>query len=423
MTMRPGRRFAVALAACVVLAVAGGVALAWRPAIAPAPTPPTGFAPDAVARGARVAALGDCVVCHTAQGGQPYAGGRPLPTPFGTIYATNITPDPETGIGRWTQLAFRRAMRDGIARDGTHLYPALPYTHFTRATDADLSDLYAFVMTRAPVDASSPPDRLPFPLNVRAVMAGWNLLFLRPGPWQPDPAHDAEWNRGAYLVEAVGHCGACHTPRNALGAERGGDALAGGDAEGWLAPALGDASPARHPWTMPELTAYLRDGIAAQHGVAGGPMGPVTQHLAQLPEADIRAIATYLLSRLPPDQPAPAPPPATVADNAVFAGACGSCHAADAPMMRAGAPSLALSSAVNAPTSLNVVETILHGIPMREGVPGPFMPGFAAALTDAQVAELAGYVRARYSDKPAWTDIDAQISRARQMAAQQEAGG
>jgi mono/diheme cytochrome c family protein len=235
---------AVALAAAVVIIAAGGAAVAWRPPIAPAAAPPTGFASAAIERGARVAALGDCVVCHTARQGQPFAGGRPLPTPFGTIYATNITPDPETGIGHWTEVAFRRAMRDGIARDGSHLYPALPYTHFTRATDSDLADLYAFVMTRAPVRASPPPNRLPFPLNIRAVVAGWNLLFLRPGPWQPDPTRSAEWNRGAYLVEAVGHCGACHTPRNALGAERGNDALAGGDAEGWLAPALDAGSPA-----------------------------------------------------------------------------------------------------------------------------------------------------------------------------------
>jgi mono/diheme cytochrome c family protein len=419
---RVGRRFAIGLAALVALAAGGAFALAWRPAIPPAAAPPAGFASAAIVRGAAVAALGDCVVCHTAQGGQPFAGGRPLPTPFGTIYATNITPDPETGIGRWTEAAFRRAMRDGIARDGTHLYPALPYTHFTRATDADLADLYAFIMSRAAVRAESPPNRLPFPLNIRAILAGWNLMFLRPGPWQPDPARDADWNRGAYLVEAVGHCGACHTPRNVLGAERGNAALAGGDAEGWLAPALDAASPAQRPWTMPELTAYLRDGIAAQHGVAGGPMGPVTQHLAQLPAADIRAIAAYLLSRMPSDEHTVAPP-SSVADNAVFAGACGACHAADAPMMRDGAPSLALSSAVNAPTSLNVVETILHGIPMREGVRGPFMPAFAASLTDAQVAALATYVRARFSDKPAWTDVDEQVRHARQEAMQEGVGG
>ena len=415
------RRLAIVLAAAVALAMVGGFALAWRPTIAPTPAPLHEFAAGAVARGAMVAALGDCVVCHTASGGRPYAGGRPLPTPFGTIYATNITPDPDTGIGRWSEAAFHRAMRDGVARDGSHLYPALPYTHFTRATDADLADLYAFIMTRAPVHASSPPNRLPFPLNVRAILAGWNLLFLRPGPWQPDPAHDAQLNRGAYLVEAVGHCGACHTPHNALGAERGGDALAGGDAESWLAPALSDASPAAHPWTMSELTGYLREGITAQHGVAGGPMGPVTQHLAQLPETDVQAIAAYLLWRMPPSAPTPAPP-ATTADDAVFAGACGSCHAPDAPMMRAGAPSLALSSAVNASTSLNVVETILYGIPLRDGVPGPFMPGFADMLTDPQIAALAAYVRARYSGKLAWTDIDAQIRRARGVRAQEEAG-
>jgi mono/diheme cytochrome c family protein len=172
------------------------------------------------------------------------------------------------------------------------------------------------------------------------------------------------------------------------------------------------------------LATYLRDGLAMQHGVAGGPMGPVTQHLAELPEADIRAIATYLVARLPSGNgAAPPQPTARVADNAIFAGACASCHAADAPMTRAGAPSLALSSAVNAPSSLNVIETILNGVPMREGVSGPFMPGFADALTNAQVAELASFVRARFSDKPAWSDVETQIQHARQLAVQEGTGG
>ncbi len=419
-----GRRVTLlAAGAFVAVAAAGTMAVAWRPSILPIPPPPrTAFAPDPVARGATLAAVGDCAVCHTAEGGQPFAGGRPLATPFGTIFTTNITPDPDSGIGAWPEAAFSRAMREGVGRDGRHLYPALPYTHFTRATDADIAGLYAFLMTRTPVQATAPPPRLPFPLNVRATLAGWNLLFLDPGPWQPDPTHDAEWNRGAYLVEGVGHCGACHTPRNGLGAERSGRALAGGEADGWHAPALDATSPARIAWTVDALTTYLHTGFDGNHGAAAGPMGPVTQNLARVPEADVRAIALYIAAQNPAaagsdTQPA-RPAERAVAGDPVFAGACGGCHAADAPMTRAGAPSLALSTAVNAPTSRNTVNVVLHGIPFREGVPAPFMPGFGASLSNEQVAGVVRYLRQRFSDRPAWTDVDEQVRQARQEGTQ-----
>jgi mono/diheme cytochrome c family protein len=416
------RRWKIAGLAVVAVVAAGfaaGAAIAWHPAIPPiAPPPAAGFPAAATAEGARLAAIGDCAVCHTATHGQPYAGGRPLPTPFGTIYVTNITPDPETGIGRWSEAAFRRAMRDGIDRAGRHLYPALPYPHFTRATDADIAAMYAFLMTRVPVHADAPPNALPFPLNIRAILAGWNLLFLHRGPWQPDPAQTAEWNRGAYLAEAIGHCGACHTPHNLLGAEKPSNALGGGDAEGWDAPALQSASPAGAPWTIDSLTDYLRNGFAAGHGAAAGPMDPVTQELAAVPDQDLRAIATYVHSLMPSAPPPALPPPPQAAPAtaaaAIFAGACATCHAPDAPMTRGGAPSLSLSTAVNAPDPRNVIQVILHGLPWREGIPQPYMPGFAAALSDRQVADLAGYLRTNYSHQPAWEDIESQVHSARQ---------
>ena len=267
-----------------------GVALAWRPAIAPIAAPPrTAFAPEVVARGAELAAIGDCSVCHGAGLGHAYAGGLGLRTPFGTVYVTNITPDPDTGIGRWSEAAFRRAMRDGIGRTGRHLYPALPYPHFTRATDPDIAALYAFLMTRAPVHATTPPNPLPFPLNVRATLAGWNLLFLRPGAWRPDPAQSAEWNHGAYLVDAVGHCGACHSPAQRAG--RGGDrpgagrrrgrGLDGARAELELAgPAALDGGPAaRLPPHRPRHRARRRRRAddrgdrRARHGAGRGRAG------------------------------------------------------------------------------------------------------------------------------------------------------
>ncbi|HYZ24835.1 MAG TPA: cytochrome c [Rhodopila sp.] len=413
------KRLAIALAVLAIAAVAGCIAWAWQPAIAPIPRPPrNSFSQERIARGAELAALGDCAVCHTAQGGRPYAGGRGVPTPFGIIYATNITPDPDTGIGTWSEAAFRRTMRDGISRNGTHLYPVLPYPHFTRATDADIAALYAFLMTRTPVRAEAPPNRLPFLLRPRILLAVWNVLFLRPGPWQPDPSHDAQWNRGAYLVEAVGHCGACHSPHNVLGAEQADRRLGGGRAEGWYAPPLQASSPAAAPWTQAALATYLRTGMHPEHSAAAGPMTDVTEQLAQVPQGDIEAIAAYIASLMPKTQSSPpkfaAASPPDDPGRTLFEGACAGCHAPDAPMMRSGAPSLALSTAVNAPTPLGVIQVILNGIPWREGKAAPYMPGFAAAFSDEQIAAIATYIRAAYTDKPAWTDLPNQVGQARQ---------
>jgi mono/diheme cytochrome c family protein len=427
--MRVHRRILVTVVILTVAMAAAG-ALTWRPSI-PAIAPPGrgSFATTEVTRGAALVALGDCAVCHTTMNGRPYAGGRGIPTPFGTVYATNITPDPATGIGRWSLAAFRRAMRDGIDRAGRHLYPVLPYPHFTRATDDDIVAMYAFLMTRTKLRQETPPNALSFPFSWRPLLAGWNLLFLRPGAWRADPAEDAVWNRGAYLVEAISHCGACHTPHNLLGAEKDGQAYAGGEAEGWYAPALQAGSPAPVAWSADALTTYLRTGFEGAHGAAAGPMAPVTHQLETLPDADVRAIAVYIASFTPQGQPprgtpqtdaaGPAiPRPRPVADleaKPIFDGACGACHAADAPMTHAGAPSLALSTAINAPTSRGVVDVILHGLPWREGHAGPYMPAFAAALTDAQVAALTAYLRARYSDRPAWQDLNETVRAARRQ--------
>ena len=399
------RRFLIGAASVLAVLFAAGLTLAWHPAIAPEPAPVrASFQRSQIERGAELAAIGDCAVCHTRPGGPAYAGGRAIPTPFGRVYSTNITPDEATGIGAWSEPAFRRAMRDGIGRDGRHLYPVLPYPHFTRATDDDIAALYAFAMSRTAVHEAKPSNLLGFPFNQRLLLAGWNLLFLRPGPWQPDPAQDAEWNRGAYLVEGVGHCGACHTPHNALGAERGEDRFAGGAAEGWYAPPLQAANPAPLPWTAAELAAYLRTGYSPQHGAAAGPMTPVTAELARVPEADIVAMATYIASLLPHQTEAslkPQPENGDANATALFAGACGSCHALDAPMTRNGAPPLTANTGLHERTPVSFIQVILHGIPWQEGRAAPYMPGFADTLTDAQIAELATYVRRRFGGQPA----------------------
>src|SRR6185437_4100796 len=211
-------RFCAAGIALVGLAIAIGIM--YEPSIAPvAPPAPASFDPQLVRAGARVVTLGDCVVCHTAKDGKPFAGGLPLATPLGTLYATNITPDPDTGIGRWSQEAFARALRSGIARDGHQLYPAFPYIHFTRMSDHDLVAAYAYLMTREPVRASAPANKLIFPLNFRPPVAFWNILYLRKGEYEPDATQSAQWNRGKLIVDGLGHCASCHSPLNAIGGQ------------------------------------------------------------------------------------------------------------------------------------------------------------------------------------------------------------
>jgi len=401
-----------ALPILLIAAVAGvGFAsIAWHPAIAPVAV----AQPDEalVRQGAALAAIGDCAVCHTKPGGAGYAGGRKLATPFGAIYSSNITPDPETGIGGWSLAAFTRAMRQGVDRAGHNLYPALPYDHFTRVTDADLAALYAFLMAGQPVRATKPANELPFPLSWRPLLAGWNLLFLDDRRYQPDPGHDAPWNRSAYLVEGLGHCGACHTPRNSFGAEAAGKALLGGEAEGWSAPPLAGA-----PWTEPSLYSYLRTGLDTHHGAAAGPMAPVAWNLGRAPDQDVRAIATYLASMAGPAEQPPALGNSVMADSAgaaIFAGACSSCHGAAAPMTANGAPSLALSSTVQSSDPGNLLHVVLGGIRPEHYRAGPQMPAFGAILRDDQLVELATYLRAHFApDQPAWTGLPDVLHRVR----------
>src|SRR5258705_364282 len=293
-----GRRGALATAAALCAAVVGvaAAALPWR-SIAPIARPDASvFSAATTAPGRQLAALGACAVCHTEANGGLKAGGPPLETPFGIIYSTNITPDLETGIGAWSYPAFERAMREGIHRDGRHLYPAFPYTHFAKTTDADLQALYAYLMAQTPARADNPKAALAFPFNWRPLVAGWNALFHEAKVFEADPTRSTIWYRGAYLGEGLGHCGACHSPRNALGAEQAGAYLAGGFPEGWEAPPLTPLSHAPLPRSEDELYVYLRTGESRFHGVAAGPMAPVVKELAGLPDQDIRAMAVYFRS-------------------------------------------------------------------------------------------------------------------------------
>ncbi|MDQ1131429.1 mono/diheme cytochrome c family protein [Pseudoxanthomonas winnipegensis] len=294
------KRLALGVLGLLVLAVVGLWLLAWRPSIEPiAPPAAASFPAELVQRGQVLAGAGYCATCHTAKGGAPYAGNYPMETAFGTLYSSNITPDPDTGIGRWSQAAFVRAMRQGVARDGAQLFPAFPYQHFELVSDEDLHALYAFLMTRPPVHQEKRENELPFPLNWRALQAGWKLLFFRHGQYGPVTGKDAQWNRGAYLAEGLAHCSACHSPRNALGAEKTGAArYDGARIDGWYAPPLNATNHAPVPWTQDELYTYLRTGATALHGSAAGPMSPVVHHgLSALSDEDVQAIAAYYAER------------------------------------------------------------------------------------------------------------------------------
>lgn len=406
--------------------VVGGIATVaglagWRSAIAPVARPALDtYSAATIERGRLLAAAGDCVVCHTAPGGQPNTGGRGMDTPFGTVYTTNLTPDPATGIGAWSLAAFQRAMREGISRDGRHLYPAFPYTAFTKMTDEDLTALYAYLMAQPAIAHHPPATQLPFPFGLRPLLAGWNALNLEAGAWKPAPLQTPEWNRGAYLVNGVGHCGACHTPRDALGAERSGKAfLSGALIDGWEAPALTGLSKAPVPWSADSFYAYLRHGHSPEHGAAAGPMAPVVQELAALPDADIRAMALYLASfQLPA---LPARPVATRTDalpgpaQRLFENACGACHHdGDGPKLLGLNLPLALSTKLHSDRPDNLLRVILEGVREAAGPQVGFMPGFADNLSDEQIATLAGYLRQRHApDKPAWPHLSSRAAELR----------
>ena len=430
---KPLGAFASAAAMAAALVSIAALALPWR-SIAPIARPdPSTWSAATIAKGELLAALGDCAVCHTQTNGAINAGGRAIETPFGVIYSTNITPDVETGIGAWSYPAFERAMREGIHRDGKHLYPAFPYNHFAKTTDADLQALYAYLMARPAVKSVSPETKLAFPFNLRPLMAGWNALFHSGATFAPNAAQSAAWNRGAYLVEGLGHCGACHSPRNALGAEKADAYLAGGFAEGWEAPALTSLSQAPIPWNEDELFAYLRTGESRFHGVAAGPMAPVVKELAALPDNDIRAMAVYLgsFNGKPigkAEQEALAAKletstgtqvvSASSAGARLYEGACAVCHKVGGAPLFGSRPSLALNSNLHSAVPDNLIQVILHGIAAPASSDLGYMPGFKGSFNDQQIAELVAYLRRQFApDKPPWTGIDAAIGRLRQAKA------
>jgi mono/diheme cytochrome c family protein len=425
------KKLLIGFVALGFVGLAGFGVLAWRPAIAPiAPPSPQSFAPELLAKGEVLAAGGYCAECHTAKGGPIFAGGYAMQTPFGVLYSTNITPDPETGIGLWSEAAFARAMHEGVARDGSHLFPGFPFDHFTKLSDDDVKALYAYFMTRPPVRAPALMNTIPFPFSIRAFQAGWKILFFRSGRFEPVAGKSEEWNRGAYLALGLSHCGACHTPRNLLGAEKVGDAYAGAVVDNWIAPPLTAANPAPAPWTQGELESYLQSGVSVLHGTAAGPMSPVVHGLSVLPEADVRALAVYFADLDHADDRSLSVNSAAAramsyarlgtgqefdADARLYTAACASCHYNSGRAPLAARPDLALNSALNLPDPANLIQVILRGVSAEEGMPGVVMPAFEHALSDSDIARIATYLRRTRTNLPPWPNIGEKVAAIRRQ--------
>jgi mono/diheme cytochrome c family protein len=402
----------------VAVAVIALMAFAYRPALAPiAPPAAASFPPELVATGATLAGAGNCISCHTAPGGRANAGGKVIHTRVGRFYSPNLTPDPETGIGAWSEAAFTRALREGVSRDGHHLFPVFPYTHYSQLTDADIKALYAYFMTRPPVKAPDRPNTILFPLDIRPLQAVWKALFFKPGPYRPDPGHDARWNRGAYLAEAVAACADCHTDRNGVGAEQVGHPYAGAVFEGWYATSL-DISPSPTRWSEDEFFAFLRRGESAPHGVAMGPMRAVVNGLGGLPDDDLRAMATYFIGLNRPSGRAPEPdiaralspvPPVTDEQKrgaALYLENCASCHGAPGRPPTVAHSPIGLSEALwNPYRPYNLLLTMLDGIDGHDGLPGA-MPSFRDKLSNDDLIAIGGYLRASYTTLPQWGLLD-----------------
>lgn len=381
---------------------------------------------ELIAKGRYIATASDCAACHTTpHAGQPFAGGYGIASPLGTIVSTNITPSKANGIGNYTKEEFARAVRDGIAKDGSHLYPAMPYTAYAKMTDEDVSALYAYFMHEVkPVDHQPQKTELPFPFNIRTSMAVWNLLFLDKARFTPDASKSEAWNRGVYLSEALAHCSTCHTPRNVLMAEQGSKALSGGSLGSWYAPNI-TSNPVSGigDWSQDELVQYLRTGHVTGKAQAAGPMAEAIEHSLQyLTDEDLQAIALYVKDVAPVSSGDKTPRDkfgkASVTEYAlrglpgqapeengfhIFSGVCANCHQVNGEGNK-HYPSLFHNTVTGADRPDNLISAIIFGVDRTVNGETAFMPGFGSnafytdRLSDQDIADVSNYVLTQYGN-------------------------
>jgi len=391
-----------------------------------APDRQTGDAPvstaasseDPVARGRELVVLGDCKSCHTARGGAAFAGGRPIPTPFGTFYSPNITPDAEAGLGGWNATDFWHALHNGYSKDGTLLYPTFPYTNYTRISRSDSDAIYAYLRTIPAAARANRRHELKFPYNHRSLLAAWRWLYFRPGVYEPDATHDAEWNRGAYLVQGLAHCSACHETRNALGGAQAQAGPSGGLVLDWYAPSLTSPLEAGlQNWSTSDILMLLKTGWISSATAKASTVGPmaevVGESLQYVPEPELHAMAVYLKAlptNTPPGDSEAAkvkyelPPPVLAAGKDLYEKHCADCHGRDGEGHEPQAPPLAGNRAVNMTAAVNPIRMILFGgySPGTAGNPRPFgMPPYSLTLSDEEIAEILDYIRTSWGNAAA----------------------
>lgn len=378
-------------------AILAGLFLCTASAVAHAQAAPSA---ETIARGKALTDAADCASCHTADPSKPLAGGKRIDTPFGAIHSPNLTPDRETGLGAWSDDDFIRALRYGVAPDGSRYYPAFPYPNFTKMIRDDVLAIRAYLATLPPVRNRPPPPQLRWPLNYRVLMRGWNFLFFRPGIFQPNQQKSAEWNRGGYLVTGAAHCGACHTPKNILGADKRGRAYGGGLVDGWFAPRLdGSGRSGLKSWSVEDIAEYLQSGRNGRSHAAGLMAEVVVNSTSRMSDADIRAIAVYLKD-LPAGAPEPVvtPPPQAemTAGKAIYARACIACHEADgsgAPRIYPPLPGNANLQAADPSSTLRIILDGAQTVTTPRAPNTGSMPAYARQLSDQQVADVTNYIR------------------------------
>ncbi|KRQ09123.1 c-type cytochrome [Bradyrhizobium manausense] len=360
----------------------------------------------AVERGRYLAAAADCGSCHTVPGSDhPFSGGRPIETPFGVLVAPNITPDRETGIGAWTDEEFDAAARKGMRRDGKRLYPAMPFPYFARMTQEDVKDIRAYLSTVEPVHNSVAANQLPFPLNQRMAMTVWDKLYFKPGEFMEQRNKSKQWNRGAYLVEGPGHCGACHTPKTVLGGDKSDKPLQGYTLQGWVAPDITSGQGPLAEWSADDLAQYLKTGHN-RFAAAAGLMGEVVElSTSRLSDDDTKAMAAYLKDVSGPKAAADSSADAHVmaAGGAIYQDLCSACHKSDGSGVPNLIPNLAHAATVNTGDPTTVLRVILQGaqsVATDKEPTGPAMPAFGWQLNDVQVAAVATYVRNHWGKAP-----------------------